>query len=68
VRTFTHLTNLDPGFDPDRVVTAAIFLEDARYRAPRTCVVCSIALSRHFAKPRALRSARSRSGFRTSDS
>ncbi len=32
VRTFVHLRNLDPGFDPSRLVTATISLEDARYR------------------------------------
>jgi predicted permease len=32
VRTFTHLRGLDPGFDPDQVVTAAVSLEDDRYR------------------------------------
>jgi predicted permease len=33
VRTFTHLNSLDPGFDPAGVTTAAISLEDARYRS-----------------------------------
>lgn len=32
IRTFTHLRGLDPGFDPENVVTAAVSLEDARYR------------------------------------
>ena len=32
VRTFTHLRGLDPGFDPDNVVTAAVSLQDDRYR------------------------------------
>jgi predicted permease len=32
VRTFTHLRRLDPGFDPSQIVSAAISLEDARYR------------------------------------
>jgi predicted permease len=32
LRTFAHLRALDPGFDPDHVVAAAISLEDARYQ------------------------------------
>ena len=32
LRTFNHLRNLEPGFDPSQVVTAAVSLEDARYR------------------------------------
>lgn len=32
VRTFTHLHGLDPGFDPGNVVTAAVSLQDDRYR------------------------------------
>jgi predicted permease len=32
LRTFNHLRNLEPGFDPAQVVTAAVSLEDARYR------------------------------------
>jgi predicted permease len=32
LRTFNHLRNLEPGFDPAGVVTAAVSLEDARYR------------------------------------
>jgi len=32
LRTFTHLKSLDPGFDPSQVVSAAVSLEDARYR------------------------------------
>ena len=32
LRTFTHLRGLDPGFDPSQVVSAAMSLEDARYR------------------------------------
>ena len=32
LRTFTHLRNLDPGFDTVSLVTAAVSLEDARYR------------------------------------
>ena len=32
LRTFTHLRGLDPGFDPDNVVTASVSLEDDRYR------------------------------------
>ena len=32
LRTFTHLTKLEPGFDPRQIVSAAVSLEDARYR------------------------------------
>lgn len=32
VRTFVHLRTLDPGFDPARLMTASISLEDSRYR------------------------------------
>jgi predicted permease len=32
IRTFTHLRGLDPGFDPEHVLAAAVSLEDARYR------------------------------------
>ncbi len=32
LRTFVHLRNLDPGFDPDRLMAASVSLEDARYR------------------------------------
>lgn len=32
LRTFTHLRGLDPGFDPDNLVTASVSLEDDRYR------------------------------------
>ncbi len=31
VRTFLHLRNLDPGFDPAGVVTGTLSLDDARY-------------------------------------
>ncbi len=31
VRTFVHLRNLDPGFDPSQVITASVSLQDARY-------------------------------------
>ena len=33
LRTFSHLRHLDPGFDPDGVVTVSLSLEDARYRS-----------------------------------
>ena len=33
VRTFVHLRNLDPGFDPNQLMAASISLEDARYRS-----------------------------------
>ncbi len=32
LRTFTHLKGLDPGFDPQQIVSASVSLEDARYR------------------------------------
>jgi putative ABC transport system permease protein len=32
LRTFTHLKSLDPGFDPEHIVSASVSLEDARYR------------------------------------
>jgi predicted permease len=32
IRTFTHLRGLEPGFDPDNLVTAAVSLQDDRYR------------------------------------
>ena len=32
IRTFAHLRGLDPGFDPENIVTAAVSLQDARYR------------------------------------
>ena len=32
VRTFVNLRSLDPGFDPDGLVTASVSLQDARYR------------------------------------
>jgi predicted permease len=31
LRTFVSLKRLDPGFDPDRLVTASVSLQDARY-------------------------------------
>ncbi|HEX5216649.1 MAG TPA: ABC transporter permease [Vicinamibacterales bacterium] len=31
VRTFVNLRNLDPGFEPDGLVTASVSLQDARY-------------------------------------
>jgi putative ABC transport system permease protein len=34
VRSFLRLTALDPGFQPDRVVTVAVELDRARYAAP----------------------------------
>jgi predicted permease len=36
VRTFNHLQHLDPGFDPSGVLTAAISLDDARYRTAQS--------------------------------
>jgi len=33
VRTFVNLRGLDPGFDPDGLVTASVSLQDARYQA-----------------------------------
>jgi predicted permease len=32
LRTFSHLSRLDPGFDDDDLVVASVSLEDARYR------------------------------------
>ena len=32
IRTFVHLRQLDPGFDPSGVITASVSLQDARYR------------------------------------
>ncbi len=32
IRTFAHLTNLSPGFNPNHVMTASLSLEDARYQ------------------------------------
>jgi predicted permease len=32
LRTFLHLWNMNPGFDPDRVLTAKFSLQDARYK------------------------------------
>jgi len=32
MRTFVHLRQLDPGFDPSGVITASVSLQDARYR------------------------------------
>jgi len=32
VRTFANLTGLDPGFDPARLTTASVSLQDARYQ------------------------------------
>jgi predicted permease len=32
IRTLTHLMNLNPGFNPDHVVTASLSLQDARYK------------------------------------
>lgn len=34
LRTFTHLRGLDPGFDPNHVLTAQFSLQDARYQDP----------------------------------
>ncbi|MGH9373415.1 MAG: ABC transporter permease [Vicinamibacterales bacterium] len=31
VRTFVHLRGMDPGFDPSRVITAIVSLQDSRY-------------------------------------
>lgn len=31
LRTFTHLHGLDPGFDPDNLLTASVSLQDDRY-------------------------------------
>jgi predicted permease len=33
VRTFVHLRNLNPGFDPENVVAASVSLQDARYES-----------------------------------
>ncbi|HUF46174.1 MAG TPA: ADOP family duplicated permease [Vicinamibacterales bacterium] len=33
VRTVVNVVGLDPGFDPDRLVTASVSLQDARYQA-----------------------------------
>jgi predicted permease len=33
LRTFVHLRNLEPGFDPNHLVAASVSLEDARYRS-----------------------------------
>ncbi|MGJ5818215.1 ADOP family duplicated permease [Paludibaculum fermentans] len=35
VRSFAHLRGLDPGFDPNRVLTASFSLQDARYKDPQ---------------------------------
>jgi predicted permease len=40
VRTFTHLRNLDPGFDPVHVTAATTSLQDARY--PTTAQVVQL--------------------------
>ncbi len=32
IRTLTHLMNINPGFNPDHVVTASLSLQDARYK------------------------------------
>ncbi len=32
IRTFAHLMNLDPGFNPNHVMTASLSLQDARYK------------------------------------
>jgi predicted permease len=32
LRTFVHLRQLDPGFDPSGLITASVSLQDARYR------------------------------------
>lgn len=34
LRSFAHLRGLDPGFDPNRVLTASFSLQDARYKDP----------------------------------
>lgn len=36
LRTFTHLSRLEPGFDPDHLTTGSVSLEDARYRSPES--------------------------------
>jgi predicted permease len=38
VRTFTHLSRLEPGFDPEGLTTATISLQDVRYRTAATVV------------------------------
>jgi len=35
LRTFLHLWNLNPGFDPSHVLTARFSLQDARYKTPQ---------------------------------
>lgn len=32
IRTFAHLMNLNPGFNPDHLMTASLSLQDARYK------------------------------------
>lgn len=34
LRSFAHLRGLEPGFDPNRVLTASFSLQDARYKDP----------------------------------
>ena len=34
VRTFSHLSHLEPGFSPDQLTAASFSLQDARYRSP----------------------------------
>ncbi len=34
IRTFTHIANAGPGFDPEHLVLASASLEDARYATP----------------------------------
>lgn len=41
VRTFIHLRTLDPGFDPTRVITASVSLQDARYQDAHKSIGCS---------------------------
>ena len=36
VRTFTHLSHLEPGFDPHHLTTGSFSLQDARYRSPES--------------------------------
>jgi predicted permease len=38
LRTFAHLRSLDPGFDPEQMVTASVSLEDARYQGGASVV------------------------------
>jgi predicted permease len=38
LRTFAYLRNLDPGLDVDRIVTASVSLQDARYGSPERVV------------------------------